>query len=242
MDIARWFLGEPALAPRVLSIGGRVGYEDAGNTANTQIILHDYERAPLLFEVRGLPTRSGSNDMDRFRGARVGVIVQCERGHVLLPSYTEAIAYDSDGNELKRFEGGGAHHDNWLQAIAARDRNLLNADIHQGHVSSALCHAGNVSHLVGKKTASDEIKEAVAANELLADSYARMLEHLKANEVDVTSQPTLTLGEWLSVDPKTDQFVGNDKAAELFTREFRKPYVVPDIEHELAGQAAAAGG
>jgi len=26
MDVARWFLGEPALAPRVISIGGRLGY------------------------------------------------------------------------------------------------------------------------------------------------------------------------------------------------------------------------
>ena len=57
MDIARWFLGEPALAPRVMSIGGRLGYEDAGNTANTQIVFHDYAKAPLIFEVRGLKTK-----------------------------------------------------------------------------------------------------------------------------------------------------------------------------------------
>src|SRR4051812_31305569 len=35
MDIARWMLGESTLAPRVFSLGGRVGYEDAGNTPNT---------------------------------------------------------------------------------------------------------------------------------------------------------------------------------------------------------------
>ncbi|HEX6960386.1 MAG TPA: Gfo/Idh/MocA family oxidoreductase [Lacipirellula sp.] len=241
MDIARWFLGEKTLAPRVLSLGGRVGYEDAGNTANTQIVLHAYEKAPLLFEVRGLPKRSGDNDMDRYRGSRVGVIVQCERGHVLIPSYSEAIAYDGEGNEVKRFEGGGGHHDNWLQAVAARDRHLLNADIFEGHVSSALCHAGNVSYRVGKKAASDEISEAVKSNELLAGSYARMLDHLKANEVDVTREPTLTLGEWLTVDPKTDQFVDNDRAAELFAREGRKPFAIPDVERDLGAQAAAAG-
>ena len=40
--------------PRVWSVGGRLGYEDDGETANTQVIYHDYESAPLIFEVRGL--------------------------------------------------------------------------------------------------------------------------------------------------------------------------------------------
>ncbi|MCA8996034.1 MAG: Gfo/Idh/MocA family oxidoreductase, partial [Planctomycetaceae bacterium] len=57
MDIARWFLGEGQLSPRVMSIGGRIGYDDAGDTPNTQIIYHDYEAAPLMFEVRGLPQK-----------------------------------------------------------------------------------------------------------------------------------------------------------------------------------------
>jgi predicted dehydrogenase len=241
MDIARWFLGEPALAPRVLSIGGRVGYEDAGNTANTQIVFHDYEKAPLIFEVRGLPKGKGENDMDKFRDSDIGVIVQCEKGHLLVPSYSKAIAFDSDGEKIKEFEGGGAHHDNWLAAIAAHDRNKLNADIVEGHYSSSLCHAGNISYRLGKKASADEIAEQVKSNELLADSYARMLKHLEANGVDLSGDSALTLGESLQVDPKSDQFVGNDEAARLFTREYRKPFAVPDIERELAPQSAAAG-
>jgi predicted dehydrogenase len=51
MDIARWFLGEMELSPGVLSFGGRFGYEDDGETANTQIVYHDYAAAPLLFGV-----------------------------------------------------------------------------------------------------------------------------------------------------------------------------------------------
>src|ERR1043166_6850190 len=49
MDIARWFLGVNELSPRVLSLGGRLGYEDDGETANTQIVYHDYPKAPLIF-------------------------------------------------------------------------------------------------------------------------------------------------------------------------------------------------
>ena len=39
-----------------MSIGGRFGYDDDGETPNTQIAIHDYGDAPLIFEVRGLPS------------------------------------------------------------------------------------------------------------------------------------------------------------------------------------------
>jgi hypothetical protein len=49
------------------------------------------------------------------------------------------------------------------------------------------------------------------------------------------------MGEWLNLDPATEKFVDNDKANELRTRVYRKPFVVPDVESELATQSAAAG-
>ena len=55
MDLARWFLGHAGLAPRVMSIGGRLGYDDDGETPNTQLVCHAYDGPPLVFEVRGLP-------------------------------------------------------------------------------------------------------------------------------------------------------------------------------------------
>ena len=55
MDGCRWGLGQNTLPPHVMSLGGRFGYEDDGKTPNTQIIFLDYDPAPILFEVRGLP-------------------------------------------------------------------------------------------------------------------------------------------------------------------------------------------
>jgi hypothetical protein len=52
-----------------VSYGGRLAYEDAGDTANTQVVVHDYGDKSLVFEVRGLPT-------DTLRGAGVGVIFE----------------------------------------------------------------------------------------------------------------------------------------------------------------------
>ena len=240
MDVARWFLGESAVAPRVLSIGGRLGYDDAGNTANTQLVLHAYEKAPLLFEVRGLPEGQDRKDMDKYRGSSVGVIVQCEKGHVLIPTNTDAIAFDNNGAEIKKWQGDGAHHDNWLEAIAANDRKLLHADVQEGHVSTALCHTGNVSYRLGKKLPTAEIAEAIEKNPLLADAFRRMCAHLQANGVEIDrGEPAITMGPWLAVDPSTERFVGSDAADQLWTRKYRAPFLVPDIERELTGQSSS---
>ena len=80
MDMCRWMLGEKGFPPRVFSIGGRFGYEDDGETANTQVAVLDYPAAPLIFEVRGLPERAGVENMDHYRGVRIGFVIDCEEG------------------------------------------------------------------------------------------------------------------------------------------------------------------
>jgi predicted dehydrogenase len=53
MDIARWGLGVNHIGESVLSYGGRLSYEDAGETANTQVNIHGDGDKTLVFEVRG---------------------------------------------------------------------------------------------------------------------------------------------------------------------------------------------
>ncbi|MEX0866694.1 MAG: gfo/Idh/MocA family oxidoreductase, partial [Pirellulales bacterium] len=233
MDIARWFLGEAKIAPRTISIGGRVGYDDAGNTANTQIVYHDYESAPLIFETRGLPKskkaqKNWGGSMDNYRGSQIGVIVQCENGYVVIPSYTQATAFDNDGKKLQSWNGGGDHYANFLKAVKSRKRSDLNADILEGHISSALCHTGNISHMVGGPATADEIASTVRSSDLLAESFDRMANHLRANEVDIDSS-TLTLGPWVEFDVDKEVATNNNNANQYVKREGRKPFVVPTV-------------
>ena len=58
LDVARWALSQDKLPESVLSVGCRLGYDDDGTTANTQIAYFDYKPCPLIFEVRGLPQKS----------------------------------------------------------------------------------------------------------------------------------------------------------------------------------------
>jgi predicted dehydrogenase len=226
MDISRWVLGYNELSPRVFSVGGRLGYDDDGQTPNTQIVFHDYP-TPLIFEVRGLPSQPGEKKMDNIHGSSVGVIVYCEGGYVVIGSYTSATAFDKDGMEVKKFQGSSNHFHNFIDAVRSRKHTDLKADILEGHLSSALCHTGNISYLLGKKAGPDEIKSTIKSSKDLTEAFGRMEEHLGRNNVDLTMTKA-TLGVFLKMDPKTERFTGNRKANQLLTRDYRKPYVVPD--------------
>ena len=227
MDVARWFLGVNELAPRVFSVGGRVGYIDDGETPNTQVIFQDYPTAPLIFEVRGLPSKTGAREMDSYKGAGVGNVVECEGGYVTVPNYASAVAFDNNGQQIKDFKGSESHYANFIKAVRSRKHTDLNADILEGHLSSALCHTGNISYLLGSQKSPDEIREAIKGNKDTAEAFGRMGEHLAANGVDV-AKDKLTLGLMLKMGPKTERFIGNAKANELLTRPYRPGFVVPD--------------
>jgi len=236
MDIARWFLGYNTLSPRVLSIGGRLGYEDAGDTPNTQVVIHDYADAPLIFETRGLPrSKKGQahwkESMDEYRGSRIGVIVQCEKGYIVVPSYSSAAAFDLKGEKIEEWQGGGDHFTNFLDAVVHRDRNQLHAEILDGHLSSGLCHTGSISHRMGKNAGPEEIREQIGDNQLLLDSFERMADHLTKNRVDV-AHGALTLGTWLEMNTASESFESNDRANQMLTREYRKGFEVPELTLE----------
>ncbi|MEI6781101.1 MAG: Gfo/Idh/MocA family oxidoreductase [Verrucomicrobiota bacterium] len=226
MDMARWVLGETALSPRVLSVGGRLGYVDDGTTPNTMIVFHDYPAAPLIFEVRGLPAGPDSRSMDKYHGVDVGMVVDCEGGSMLITNYTGAKIVDRQGAGIKEFSGSSSHFANFIDAVRSRKPGDLNADILEGHLSSALCHTGNISYRLGQTCSPEEIRESVKDDKDLAEALGRMEEHLAANNAGLKMTPA-TLGKVLKMDPKTERFIGNPEADQLLTRDYREPFVVP---------------
>jgi len=226
VDVCRWALQENKLPPRVLSLGGRFGYIDDGQTPNTHLILLDYQPAPIIFELRGLPVKTGTTAMDSYRGIRTGVVIQCEGGY-----FCGGFAYDNNGKKLKQFErdGGGAHKANFIEAVRSRKNSDLNADVLEGHLSTALCHLGNISFRIGKLAQQEEIMDAIKANKEVVDSCERMLANLRANDIDLKQTP-ITLGTCLTVDSQKERFVGDfsDWGNMLLNLNYREPFVVPE--------------
>jgi predicted dehydrogenase len=226
MDVARWFLGEQTLSPRVLSIGGRLGYEDDAETPNTLITFHDYVAAPLIFEVRGLPEKAGAKDMDKYKKVDIGVIIECEGGYVRVPNYSEAYAYDKDGQEIKHFDAKpGNHFENFINAVRSRNESDLNAPIQQGHLSTALCHTANISYRLGKHASADAMREQIKGDQEALSTFERMTEHLAANNVDLGKTPA-TLGMVLKMNPANQQFIKAKEANHLLARAPREPFII----------------
>jgi hypothetical protein len=224
--VARWFLGANTLSPRVLAVGGRLGYDDDGQTPNTLIAYHDYMAAPLIMEVRGLPEASGSTKMDAYKGQSIGVVVECEGGRIVVPDYSKAIAYDKDSKEIKRFDGTVNHFENFIKAVRSRNERELNAPIREGHLSSALCHTANISYRLGSQAAPDAIREQIKGDRDALPTFERMAEHLAANQVDINST-SLTMGVLLKMNPSNEQFIQSKPANHMLTRQARAPFTIP---------------
>lgn len=145
MDLARWGLNKHEFPKAVQASGGRFGYKDDGETPNTELVAFEYDDCMLQFEVRGLYT----NDE---QGAKVGDIFYGTEGVLAITSYTTWQTYM--GSKLEKGPGGtggGDHFDNFLKAVRSRDVKSLNADIEEGHQSSAFCHLGNIAYRLGRK-------------------------------------------------------------------------------------------
>jgi predicted dehydrogenase len=248
MDVARWMLGEEGLPLHTMSIGGRLGYEDDGQTPNTFVVVHDYASAPIIFEVRGLPAQASSGVlpaaglagaslaearaglMDTYRGVRVGNVVDCEGGSLVTDTYFEARAYDADGKLLREFKGADRMMQNFIDVVRSRRTSDLYGPVDEGRKSAALCHLANISHRVGSAAAPGEMRERINGSAPLAEAYGRMVEHLSRNNVDLAATP-LTLGAPLAIDPAAGRFTGGnaDLANPLLSGGYRSPFVVPEI-------------
>ncbi len=236
MDGCRWALNKNHLPKRVMSIGGRRGYDDDGETPNTLITLFDYEPAPIIFEVRGLPkdasyldqtwTKNSGQTMDHYRGMRIGTIVVCENGYI-----QDNAAYDNNGKKIKAFTRQRVStKQNFIDAMRSGKKDHLFTDALQGHLSCGLVHLANISYRVGKQTPSGEIRDAVQGKTKFADAFERLMRHMAANKIDLKAEP-LVMGPMLSFDPVSERFTGafSEKANPHLSREYREPFVLPSL-------------
>jgi predicted dehydrogenase len=191
MDIARWGLGRDVLPKKISSTGGKYIYKDDQETPNTQIATFTYDDGvELQFEVRGLLTNaegsvtreSGGNVIgDLFFGSEGWMSVDLEGFQVYKGEKNEKVMDEKHGED--RTWPTAPHMANFFEAMRARDRRKLHADIEAGVISASMCHLANISYRLGR-----------------------------------------TL-EW---DAANWQFVNAPDANRMLTREYRKPYVVPD--------------
>ena len=168
MDVARWGLGKQTLPTHVQSSGGRYGYKDDGQTPNTQVSTYRWDDCMLEFEVRGLPTNAE-------REIKVGNLFFGTEGYLAINGDRWSTYMGQKEEPGPSGKGGGDHFGNFVDAVKARKPELLHAPVVEGHLSSALCHLGNISYRLGRALAVDPATETLGkdaeANAMLSRDY-----------------------------------------------------------------------
>jgi len=173
MDVARWGL-DVTLPSKVMSMGGHYMFDDQKEVPNVITTAFDYPDAGphgkmLVFDTRPYMT----NDE---KGAKVGILFYGSEGYMVIPSYSTYQIYLGKDEELaEERDEGGDHVQNFLDAVRAGDPSKLNAEIIEGHYSSALCHIGLLSARLGRSLEFDPKKERYIgdkeANRYLSRKY-----------------------------------------------------------------------
>jgi hypothetical protein len=146
-----------------------------------------------------------------------------------MTTYEQGTIFDLEGKPVKQFNGGGDghHYRNFQDAVRKRDHKILNADVEDGHLSSALCHLANISLRMGTEVASRDIADKLKdfqGPENMKACWERTAEHLKANNLEDCK---MLVGPRLGFDPVSETFPNNPKANAMLTRDYRAGYTIP---------------
>lgn len=207
MDVARWGLGVDR-PTKVMSMGGHLMFDDAQNTANTQIAVFEFpadmhhgdKKKILQFEVRPWITNnegsladsfqddsatgymtSGANVIgDIFYGTEGFMVMRSNYFKVFLGKKREPGPTMQETNNADR-----DHYQLFVDAIRANDPKMLEGrgSVQDGHLSCSLVHLANISYRLGRSL------------------------------------------DW---DPAKEQVINDKQANKMLTRNYRKPFVVPE--------------
>ncbi len=224
VDVARWLLGETTLPRRVMSVGGRFVFNDAGDVPNTQIMYYDYPSAPILYEVHNMRAGKDTKTMPSYRGRGVDTCVQCEGGYVMMHA---GLVCDNQGQEIKKFSGGEDHFGNFIRALRSGKREDLNAEVLEGHLSTNICHAGNISYRLGQRASAADVRAQIGDLPVFQEMFDRYVAHIQAHDVDPGES---ILGPWLQCDTDNECIQDNSRANELVKGFYRQPFEVPEVK------------
>ena len=241
MDIARWAMPDGAAPKSVISLGGRFGYKDQGQTPNTQLTIIDFGGAKLFFEDRGLVDEKATKVTNEFyleegaiknglffpKGKTKGQPLANVAGGHDRPLPTLKGDYGKTPNQAFH-DPQYAHFANFIDCVRNRTPDKLNAPVLGGHLSSALCHLGNTSYRLGKQVPFSQETKALGDDQAAQEALESMKEHLADAAKLTLADSTYRLGRQLEYDAEIERFVGDDEANKLITGPYRAPYVVPE--------------
>lgn len=185
IDIARWGLGVDQHPTRITALGGKYFFNDDQQFPDTQYVVFEYDSPgnhvsnsakpkQLIFEQRiwSPYVQEGYENGDAFYGTNGMMLLAKSGGYQIHGPRNKLIEkVENRSPDLQ------AHHDNFLECI--RTAAKPNADIEINHLSTSLCHLGNIATRVGRLLRFDPKNEKMLDE---ADSEATALLHREYRE------------------------------------------------------------
>jgi predicted dehydrogenase len=185
-DLARWALKKNTHPVKIQGSGNYFIWDSDQETPNIQHLEFEYSDGSLLqFEVRGLSTNTEG-------GIRIGNLIFGSKGWMSMDNedsgqskvYNGNIAIQDDGFSSYKEEPGKEfrndnpltndsvlnHFNNFINCVRSRKWQDLNAEILEGHLSTSLCHLGNIATRLKRTLHFDPAGEKFV-NDPEADSY-----------------------------------------------------------------------
>ncbi|HEY2412181.1 MAG TPA: Gfo/Idh/MocA family oxidoreductase [Pirellulaceae bacterium] len=178
IDYTRWGLGVETHPTKVSAIGGKFFFDDDQQFPDTQQVAFEYpgdgkpgHKKMFIYEQRLWSTNYPHNTDSgaEFYGTK-GQMFLSRRGKIEVRNDKNAaveVAVEPKGQDDK------SHVLNFCESI--RGNSKLNADARIGHLTSSLCHLGNIATRLGRSLTFDPQTEQVVgdeeANRLVSRTY-----------------------------------------------------------------------
>jgi len=220
MDIARWAMPDGAAPVSVVSLGGRFGYKDQGQTPNTQLTIIDFGGPKIVVEDRGLGDGKHAKMTTEFHTDEGGI----KDGRFFAKG-------KKNGEPLTDVEfsvHSGGPFGNFIDCVRSRKRENLNAEILEGHRSALLSHLGNISYQLGTEVPFSKKTDVLGDDKGVGHAFESMKRHLTGAAKLNIEGATYRLGRKLAFDAAAEKFIGDAEADKRLVGPRRQGYAVPE--------------
>ncbi|MBR5758852.1 MAG: Gfo/Idh/MocA family oxidoreductase [Thermoguttaceae bacterium] len=226
------FFDQIGAPKRVMSVGARIGYDDAGDSPNEFAIFFDTGLIPVVFCISNLPDKANPKTTGACAGPTSGYTVFCEGGRYE-KHWGGAVAFDENGEQIREFTataehiGPGPHIQNFVDCVLQNAPEKLTAPLKVGIDTATWYNGANTSFRLGEPYSKKDALDLVDDEETFATALDDIEKHLDAQGLKMNAD-TFRASRFLEYDG-TAGIKGEyaDAAKKLLTIDYREPFVVP---------------
>ena len=164
-DLCMWGLNV-GLPEIITAGGGKFLFDDAKETPELLASTYTYPKEKKIIEFEVRPWHTNQEN-----GVDVGNIFYGSEGYLVVYNYDR---YESFLGQSKKAgpskREGGDHYANFIKAVRAHDKSILNAPVETAHLASGLAHLGNIAYRTGRTLYFDPATEKFVKDKE-ADKY-----------------------------------------------------------------------